>query len=153
MTAGLFNQCIAKWFHSIPAWLTTETKVEHFYILFKCRRQVQSWPEGRRVEGSTFPEAFWRWRDTDGSTRMSGLAGAVSYTLFLLFHVTSWTKALSPWGSMKYSDSDDSATKKWIVAAKNKMCESHHPLESSCISFLRTVVIPGFGFGLFLLSL
>ena len=37
MTAGLFNQCIAKWFHTIPSWLTTETKLERFYILFKCR--------------------------------------------------------------------------------------------------------------------
>lgn len=37
MTAGLFNQCVAKWFHTIPSWLTTETKQERFYILFKCR--------------------------------------------------------------------------------------------------------------------
>lgn len=37
MTAGLFNQCIAKWLHTILSWLTTETKLEPFYILFKCR--------------------------------------------------------------------------------------------------------------------
>lgn len=53
MTAGLFNQCIAKWFHTIPSWLTSETKLEHFYILFNCRCHPKGWGERWGERGRT----------------------------------------------------------------------------------------------------
>lgn len=33
MTAGLFNQCVAKWFHAILFWLTTETMLKHLCLV------------------------------------------------------------------------------------------------------------------------
>lgn len=52
MTAGLFNQCIAKRFHTIPSWLTTEEKQEHFYILFLSVVIIwKGWGEGGEERG------------------------------------------------------------------------------------------------------
>lgn len=43
MTAGLFKQCISKWFHTAPSWLSSETKLQHYYVLFKCCCRAKGW--------------------------------------------------------------------------------------------------------------